>query len=438
ETWYRQAGTPELVCDLAYDAKSQTAELTVEQVLPPTPGEARKRALHIPLRMGLLSSNGQDLPLTLANGDGVEDGVLHVTRRSQKFKFKNVPSRPVPSYLRGFSAPVRLTTELSDRDLAFLMANDGDLFARWQASTDYATRILVQLTRARDPKSHLARVDAYARALQASLQNDELSHSYRAELLRLPSESDIAREIANNVDPARIHDARKLVLKEVGRIAGATLEALYESCASKAPFSPEQDDAGRRALRNSALSVLVARGTKSDKARLVAHFDHANSMTDQAHALYLLAAASGPQRTAALDAFYKQWSDDHLVVDTWFAAQAAAPTASTLATVRKLVKHEKFTFRTPNKVRAVIGTFALQNPAQFNRPDGGGYRFVAQQVMALDRINPQVAARLLNAFRSWRTMEPGRRAKAQAALEELAQSKSLSRDVYEIASKMVD
>ena len=318
------------------------------------------------------------------------------------------------------------------------MANDSDLFARWQAETDYATRILVQLAKAREPEKHIARIEAFAQALDASLQDSTLSDSYRAELLQLPSESDIAREIATNVDPSRIHDARKMMLKVIAKQVGATLEDIYDASEVKGAFSPLQEDAGKRALRNAALSLLVARNTARDKDRLDAHFANADNMTDQARALYLLAAASGTRRTNALDAFYRQWHRDHLVVDTWFAAQAAAPLSSTLSHVRKLTKHEQFTLKTPNKVRALIGTFALQNPAQFNRADGAGYQFVAQQVLKLDKVNPQVAARLLNAFRSWRTMEPGRRALAQSALEDITKAKTLSRDVYEIASKMIE
>ena len=443
QIWYRQAGTPELVCKLSYDPKAQTAELAVEQALPPTPGEARKKPLHIPLRFGLLDAEGQDIELKLANGQNITDSVVHITRRSHKFKFKNISSRPVPSYLRGFSAPVNLTAEIPDRDLAFLMANDLDLFARWQAGTDYATRILVQLTKAREPKKHLPRVETYSRALETSLlqahsSKTTLSQAYRAELLKVPSESDIAREIGHNVDPSTVHAARKLFIKQLGKTIGKTLEAIYAETQFDGDFSPNQKHAGRRALHNVALSILVARGTKVDKDRLAKQFKTATNMTDQSNALYMLAASGGPIREQSLAAFYQQWNDDHLVIDTWFAAQAASPLGSTLGRVRKLTKHELFTFKTPNKVRALIGAFALQNPSQFNRADGSGYTFVATQVLKLDKINPQVAARLLNAFRSWRNLEPSRRALARKAIEKIANTTPLSPDVYEIATKMIE
>jgi aminopeptidase N len=438
QIWYRQAGTPELVCDLDYNPRSQTAELTVEQVLPPTPGEARKRPLHIPVKLGLLGGNGQDFDLELASGEPVEDGVVHVTRRKQKFKFRNISSKPVPSYLRGFSAPVNLTAERSDADLAFLMANDADLFARWQATVDYATRILVQLAKSREPKSHLARARTFAQALAPSLRDPGLSESYRAELMRLPTESDIARTIARNVDPAKILVARKLALKTIAQTTGDVLDDIYASATVASAFSPDQNQAGRRALRNATLTLLTARGRAHDKERLLEHFQSATNMTEQAHALALLAAASGPVRQQALDAFYRQWKHDHLVVDTWFGAQAGAPRAGTTANVRKLLRHPKFSLKTPNKVRALIGTFAMSNPSQFNRPDGAGYRLVAEQVLKLDTSNPQIAARLLNAFGSWRTLEPTRRTLAQEAITTIAEAPKLSRDVFEIASKMLE
>jgi len=438
QIWYRQAGTPELVCDLDYNARMQTAELTVEQVLPPTPGDARKRPLHIPLKLGLLGGNGQELDLDLVGAGPLDDGVVHVTRRKQKFKFRNVPSKPVPSYLRAFSAPVNLTAQRSDTELVFLMANDSDLFARWQATNDYATRILVQLSNARDPRTHLPRVRAFAQALAASLCDCNLSEAYRAELMRLPTEADIARAIARNVDPAKILTARKLAVKTIAQTTGDILEDTYSAATIDAPFSPNEDQAGRRALRNAALTLLTARGKTHDKDRLSEHFFNAANMTEQAHALTLIAASGGQVRQKAIDAFYKQWHNDHLVIDTWFAAQASAPRASTTSAVRKLMRHPKFSLTTPNKVRALIGTFAMSNPSQFNRPDGAGYRLVAAQVLELDKINPQIAARLLNAFGSWRTLEPGRRALAKAAIANIVSAPKLSRDVYEIASKMLE
>ncbi len=436
--WYTQAGTPELVCKLSHDAKKQIAELSVEQVLAPTPGEARKKVLHVPLKVGLLDPEGRDVALETTGGESIADGVVHVTRRSQKFRFAKVPARPVPSYLREFSAPVKLVADQPDRELEFLMAHDSDLFSRWQAANDYAMRILVQLARSRDPKKHLDRARAYAQALKRTLEDERLNEAYRAEMLRLPGEADIAREIARNVDPEAVLRARRLFAKTVAKAIGGSLEATYDMMRATGAFSPDASSAGRRALRNAALSVLCQRGTAKDRTRLMAHFDTATNMTDEAHALALISVFGGRQRQPVLDRFYERWHDDHIVLDTWFGVQALVPAKMTLGRVKKLMRHEKFTLANPNKVRALISSFAMQNPSQFNREDGAGYEFVARQVLAIDKINPQVAARLLNAFRSWRALEPVRRGHSKRVLRGLARSENLSRDVFEIASKMLE
>ncbi|MCL4765810.1 MAG: aminopeptidase N, partial [Hyphomicrobiaceae bacterium] len=436
--WYSQAGTPELVCALDYDAARKEARLTVEQVLPPTPGQASKKPLHIPLKVGLLGGNGQDIDLTLADGGPLPGGVVHLRKRKQTFRFTGVPSKPVPSLLRGFSAPVRLTVDLSDGDLEFLMANDSDLFNRWQAANTYATRALVEMVKARTPGRRPARGLEYAKALGATIGIAALEPAYRAELLRLPSEADVAREIAANVDPEAVHIARKQLLRLLGETLGTELQDLYRAHADVGAFSPAAASAGRRALRNTVLTLLSARGTAVDKGRLTDHYWQASNMTDAAHALFLLAARGGADSKKALEDFYERWKGDHLVIDTWFAAQAVSPLAGTLARVRALTRHPLFSLTAPNKVRALIGNFAQMNPVQFNRPDGAGYELVAEQVLTIDRFNPQIAARMLAGFRSWRELEPGRRKLARKALREVARSKGLSRDVTEIVSKMLE
>ncbi|MGI9524977.1 MAG: aminopeptidase N [Hyphomicrobiaceae bacterium] len=435
--WYQQAGTPELSCQLTFDREKRTAQLAVEQILPPTPGQAKKKPLHIPLKFGLLNKAGDDIPLQLSDGTEFPDGVLQVTRRKQRFTFSGIASRPVASYLRGFSAPVKLTAKQSERDLAFLMVNDSDMFARWQAANDYATRILTRLVRARDHKPLRTRIERYARALEVSLSDPVLDDAYLAELLKVPSENDIAREVGRNVNPDAILEARKLFSGTVARALGGALEQLMDQTQVAVEFSPDAASAGRRSLRNAALTLLTFRGSSRDRKRLCSHFAGASCMTDEAHALHLLAASGGQARDKALERFYQRWQHDHLVVDTWFSVQAAVPARSTLARVKSLLGHPKFAMTTPNKVRALIGTFATQNPSQFHRSDGAGYHFVAEQVLALDKVNPQIAARLLAAFRSWRTMELGRRKQAQAILARLSKTPSLSRDVFEIADKML-
>ena len=436
--WYSQAGTPELVVALRYDKDKKTALLEVEQVLPVTPGQSQKKPMHIPVRLGLLGANGHDLALKLENGAELADGVLSVTKRRQSFRFVDVPSRPVPSLLRGFSAPVNVTLDLPDDDVELLMANDADLFNRWQAANGYAARTLIEMVGKSAGGRKAGRPQRYARALGAAVASEELEPAYRAELLKLPTQADVARLIGKNVDPALIHRAHRQLSKLIGRTLGPLLEDLYVTMAGKGDFSPDAQSAGRRALRNAALTLLSARGTPEDTARLAKHYFKATNMTERAHALLLLAARGGPEAAHALADFHERWKGDHVVIDTWFAAQAQSPLAGTLGKVKALMRHPLFALTAPNKVRALIGTFAMANPLQFNRPDGAGYAFLAEQVLALDRMNPQIAARMLGALRSWRALEAGRRAQARKALQRIARTKQLSSDVQEIVSRMLE
>ena len=340
--------------------------------------------------------------------------------------------------MRDFSAPVNVTIDLSERDIEFLMAADSNLFNRWQAANTYATRTLVEVTRLLAQGKSGARGGRYAKALGAAIRGDELEPAYRAELLRLPTQADVARVIGKNVDPALINRAHRKLSRLIGRTLGPQLEDLYAAMAEDGPFSPDAASAGRRALRNAALTLLSARDTAQDNARLAKHYFKSTSMTERAHALFLLAARGGPEATRALADFHERWKGDNVVIDTWFAAQAQSPLAATLKTVKALTHDPLFSRTAPNKVRALIGTFAAANPVQFNRPDGAGYAFVIEEVLALDRMNPQIAARLLGAFRSWRALETGRRGQARKALQRVARAKQLSSDVHEIVAKMLE
>ena len=437
-TWYSQAGTPELVCQLKYDARHKSADLTIAQVLPPTPGEAKKKPLHIPVRVGLLGGNGQDLALALASGKRLENGVVELTKRTETFRFKDVPSRPVPSLLRSFSAPVNLKLGLSNSDLEFLMANDSDLYNRWQAAQDYATRVLLEAVKAVRAGSRPIRPNAFIAALGVTLADDGLDPGYRAQFMFLPSESELARVIGRDVDPLAIHNARKGLRKAIGTALQDRLLETYRRYEVKGAYSPAPEPAGKRALRNAALAYLTCRGGPDDLARAAAHFANARNATDEVSALAILSELRSPERTKAFESFYERWKGDHLVIDNWFAYQATAPLASALATVVKLTKHPLFSIKNPNKVRALIGAFATGNPVNFNRPDGRGYAFLAERVLEIDAFNPQVAARLLSAFRSWKALEPERRRHARKALQRVAQARPLSTDVVEIVGKMLE
>jgi len=436
--WYNQPGTPELVASLKYDARAKPATLEVEQVQGPSPGMTKKKPVMLPLKIGLLGSNGQELPLTLANGHDVPDCVLEMTKRTERWTFRDIPSKPVASLLREFSAPVNLTVSHNERQLEFLMTHDSDGFNRWQATQDYAMRLLVGAVKDLRKGERPTRPNAYCGALAAVLADESLEPAYIAQVLAVPSESDIARVLARDVDPALVHRARRWLRKAIGNELGEQLVEIYESNDSGRRYSPDAKSAGIRALRLGALGLLAARGQPADIARVTHDFNEARNATDEIGALAILSTLNVPERAKAFDRFYARWKDDHLVIASWFGLQATSPLASTLRTVKQLTAHPLFSMRTPNKVYALIGAFAGSNPVQFNRPDGHGYAFIADRVTELDKINPQVAARILGAFRSWRSLESGRKRLAMRALEKIASTPGLSNDVHEIVSKMLD
>ncbi|MGH6736570.1 MAG: aminopeptidase N [Methyloceanibacter sp.] len=433
--WYTQSGTPELACSLDYDPHAKIARLHVSQVVPPTPGQTSKEPMLIPFKVGLIGANGDELPLKL-NGTHVPGGLLEITEREQVFEFHDVPAPPTPSLLRDFSAPVRLTTSLDPGQIEFLMLHDSDPFNRWQAAQTYATDLLTAASR---KGMHLGRVTGkeaarLAQSLAAAISDATLRPAYRAETLKLPSESDIARELARNVDTDAVHTARDALRAKIGGTIADALAEIYAAGATTGPFSPDPESAGLRALHIAALDLLTATEAPEEIARADRHYREASNMTDAIMALSILSHLASPLRDSALAHFYARWEDEPLVLDKWFAVQARAARPDSVETVRALLGHPKFSLKNPNRVRALIGSFAHANPSGFNRADGEGYRLLAGQALEIDRFNPHVAARLLGAFESWRTLEPERQALAKATLEDLA-GQELSTDSYEIVTK---
>ncbi len=419
--WYTQSGTPELACSLNYDPAAKTARLKVSQVIPSTQGQSGKEPMHIPLKVGLIGANGDELPLRM-DGKTLEDGLLEVTEREQVFEFHDVPASPTPSILRDFSAPVRITTQLPPDKIEFLMIHDSDPFNRWQAAQTHATNLIA--TGAKDGLDLAPVTGAEAGRLAASLEatvcDARLAPTYRAESLKLPSESDIARELRHNVDTDAVLAARNTLRKTVGAAMTGTLAEIYEANVTRGPYSPDPDSAGLRSLRNAALDLLAAAETPNAATRVMQHYGNASNMTDAIAALLILSHLQSPHRDEALTHFYDRWQDDPLVLDKWFAVQARASLPDSVETVQDLLKHPKFSLKNPDRVRALIGSFAMANPSGFNRVDGAGYRLLADEALKIDGFNPHVAARLLGAFESWRTFEPSRQSEAKAALESLA------------------
>jgi len=431
--WYSQAGTPDVMADGQYDAAAKTYRLQLSQSLAPTPGQPVKQPMVIPLKLGLVGADGKDLPLTV--GGKAAGDVITLTEPSQTVVYEGITERPVLSINREFSAPVKLTTNLSADDLRRLAAFDSDEFNRWQAVQTLATRLLlrnVSLLRTGQPP---VSDEGLIAALGAILSDTRLEPAFVALSLAMPTEADIAREVGRDVDPDANFKARAHLRSAIGNALSAPLAAIYDRLASAAPYSPDAASAGSRALRNTALDLLAATGEPSAIASALTQYRQANNMTDRMAALATLSLHDRPERAEALADFGKRYEGDPLIIDKWLGLQAMIPEAGTLDRVRALTAHPAFSMNNPNRVRALIGSFAHGNATQFNRADGAGYDFVAEAVLTLDTKNPQVAARLATAFRSWRALEGGRRAKAEAALRRIATASTLSADVSDIINR---
>jgi aminopeptidase N len=361
--------------------------------------------------------------------------VLILTKPADTFVFTDVGEPPVLSLNRGFSAPIKLSANLGADDLRFLAAHDADPFNRWQALQTLATRLLVDNTAAVRANGAARQDPGLLAALGAVLADGTLEPAFVALALTLPGEADIAREIARDVDPDAVFAARRGLQAAVGEHLAEPLLDHYRRLSDSGPYAPDAVSAGRRTLRNTCLDLLAAT-QRSDAILLAAQqYREANNMTDRMAALSTLSLCDVPERAAALGDFYARYADDPLIVDKWLTLQATIPEPATLDRVKALTQHPAFSFANPNRVRALIHAFALGNQKEFNRADGAGYDFIVDTVLALDPKNPQVAARLLSALKSWRVLEPGRRARAEVALRRVAAATSLSLDVSDIVQR---
>ena len=432
--WYTQAGTPEVVVAPHYDARAKTYRLDIKQTVPPTPGQPDKKPMVIPLALGLVGKHGNDLPLTLDSGP-LKRAILELTAPSQSFVFTGVAEPPIPSVNRGFSAPIKLTLPIKTDDLRFLAAHDRDPFNRWQTVQTLAMSLLTTSVAALRTGGAARIDDGLIATLGANLADTALEPAFVALTLTPPSDPDIAREIGHDVDPDAIFAARKHLRAAIGGALGATLATTYRHMMTPGPYRPDAESAGRRALKNVCLGLLAATGEEQTIKLALHQYQGADNMTDRMAALEILALHDRPERAHVLDDFYARYADDPLIIDKWLALQAAIPEAATLERVEALTAHPSFSMGNPNRVRSLIGSFAQVNHTQFNRLDGAGYNFIANVVLELDPKNPQVAARLMGAFRSWRALEAKRRAQAEAALRRVAAAPSLSRDVHDIVAR---
>ena len=435
--WYHQSGTPEVKVVATYDGEAGCLMVDFAQTCRPTPDQNRKEPFVIPVVFGMLSAEGREIEAVSADltPEEANRGIIFLSEPSRRLAFRDLKSRPVLSLLRGFSAPIRLEADMSEADLLTLVAYDTDSFNKWQASQTLAIRLLSRSTTAIRRAQPVLIEASYAEAIRHLLKAGSSDPSFAAQALALPSESDMAREIARDVDPDAIHVAREALRANLGVALGGELRELYERLADHGPYSPAAPAAGRRALRNTALDLFAAGDRTLGIELALAQFGRATNMTDMMAALIVLARTPGAARDEALASFYGTFADNALVIDKWFMLQAVQPDADVLDTIKRLMAHPAFSITNPNRVRALIGSFANANPTRFNAADGSGFAFVTDAVIELDRINAQVAARLLASFKSWRTLEPGRCEQARAALESVSKVERLSPDVADIATR---
>ncbi|MGT2470205.1 aminopeptidase N [Paraburkholderia terrae] len=447
ERWYSQAGTPRITVDTHYDASQKRYTLTLTQGYgdaAAAPRDTQKGPLLIPFAIGLIGDDGNDMPLRLegeASASPHTTRVLEFTEKEQSFTFVDVAEKPLPSLLRNFSAPVVVEYDYTADELAFLLAHDSDPFNRWEAGQRLATRELLTLAELAATGKALELDDTVVAAFGRVLNDETLSPAFRELALMLPSEAYLAEQMDES-NPAAVHSARQFVRKRLASALKGDWLAVFERHQTPGAYEPTPEAGGHRALKNLALAYLAELDDPADAVRLAkAQYDAANNMTDRASALsaLLTAAASngGAAATDALDDFYRRFENEPLVIDKWFALQAmqrGTKARPVIEIVRKLMAHPAFTLKNPNRARSLIFSFCSANPAQFHAADGSGYAFWAEQVIALDALNPQVAARLARALELWRRFTPALRDQMRAALEKVA-AQAKSRDVREIVEK---
>lgn len=429
-TWYNQAGTPIVTVEDDYDAEKKVYRLIINQKTLPTPHQPNKKPLHIPIRIGLLDQQGKDMPLT--------QDVIHLTQPSQIFTFENIPSRPIPSLLRHFSAPVKLNYPYSDANLQFLFKHDSDAFNRWEAGQKYALRLLQNLIQDYQHDKPLQLAPEYPATLEYILRHYRDDEFLLAEMLKIPSEKYIGEQM-EIIDVNAIHIAREFLMTETAKALQTLLLEIYQqNRQSTSTYHFDIKDIGKRQLKNRCLAYLMLLPKYETLGLQQLEASLKTNMSDSQSALTALANLDSPQREKSLEMFYNTWQHDALVVDKWLAIQAGSKLKGTLETVKKLVKHAAFDIKNPNKVYALIGTFGQRNAIHFHAETGEGYAFLREIVQSIDKLNPQVAARMVNPLTSFKRYDKDRQALMREQLELLLRDTKISRDLYELVSKSLN
>ena len=424
--WYKQAGTPTLRVSSHFDAAQQRYTLSFKQSQPATAGQSDKQPLHIPIAVGLLDAQGKEI---------IPTQVLEMTQREQSFSFEGVSDCPVPSILRGFSAPVKLTTELSDEDLRLLQIYDNDGFNKWEAGQTLALRNIERVMA--DSQADISTFIADFGNLIAQGLDNNTDKALLARALSLPEISVIAQHQAV-IDPATIDQARTYLLTQIKRAHKEALAKLYDANTDTGEFAITPEAMGKRALRNVVLELLTATKGTGCAVRAKAHYFNANNMTDRVAALASLVDSTQPEREEVFNHFYQTYQQYPLVVDKWFKLQAMGNRDSSFEDFAMLRQHPEFNIKNPNRVRSLYTAFSLYNPVKFHDPSGKGYALQRDVIIELNAINPQIAARQVNPFREWKRYTPQLQTHMQAALQAILDTPNLSNDVFEVVSKSLN
>ncbi|MDQ6956884.1 MAG: aminopeptidase N [Mariprofundaceae bacterium] len=422
QTWYNQAGTPHLKVSLDYDADTQTCTLTCEQSCPATAESQNKKPYLIPLKMVLLDKNGNML---------MDEQTLLVTQEKQVFTFASIRSQPIPSLLRDFSAPVILEYDYSDSDYAFLMQHDNNPFNQWSAAQALASHSIMKLMQDKDNN-----LDILINAMKSVLENNSLPPALKAEALSLPSISDMQEAWLmqhDAVNPSHVFSAREQLKSSISQALRDELLTTYQTMQDTADLSDGAMQ--QRKLKHVCLAYLTALGEPEMLELAMQQFNSAQNMTSQYAALHCLVQHDNTHAKEALQSFEQQWKDETNVMDKWFAVQASSPTLGSLAHIQTLMQHPQFSIKNPNKVRAVLGGFAMRNPSQFHAENGSGYQFMAEKIIALDKLNPQIAARMVRTLMNWKRLDPVRQNLMKAELQRITDTQGLSSDVLEVVNK---
>ena len=434
--WYVQAGTPELQVSMHYDAVHKTCTLDFVQSTPPTPDQTEKRPVHIPMRMSLLGADGAAIALYssgLGGAGGATECVIELLDRHHSVTFGQIDAPPVPSLLRGFSAPVKLSFDYSDTQLAFLMAHDDDAFNRWDASQQWALRVAVQWIEAKRAHRVSPSPQVWLDACRALLMSD-IDQALLAEILD-PPEEEMIGESFRQMDMPELFAAREWMLSELADALQPELLSIYWRCHSDAAFALDASAIGRRRLKNTCLALLARCADRSGVEMAIVQYSEATGMSDEIAALKVLCDADAIDQQPYLDSFYAKWRDQRLVIDKWFSLQAMSTRPDTLQRVRELTGHPDFDLLNPNRARALLAAFAIGNPVRFHAVDGAGYALLSDYVIELDSINPQIAACLVASMSHWRRYTDANRRQMQRQLQRILSKEGLSNDVYELVEK---